>query len=389
MSLLRPVAVAATLALAASLAALSPAHAAPQALFGTTVDVIAQPSGDAVLGSTAYVPVSGGTVVATLAASLGSDVDVTLLNGATTIDTCTIVSGDTTCGLSTGGILPAGPTAVTVRFVMGVTTVDYTGTLFAVTSPAPTVRIQWQDAAGTWVDGSGIGLPLRGPTALRCVVTNNSNAPITFVSFTSSIALSSSGSIVVPLTGSLAAGVIGYYPIWSGLASEASSASCAGGVSLRDGTGTGNGTSGGVIPIGGTITVDRTPAPGTTVTITGDLLVPPVVSQYAVLLDGVAVAGSPVAVSGPDFDFSLAVAIPASLAPGTHVLSIVASYSGQNSALAAFTFSVAEPQLAATGAALDESTMATPSALAILVVLAGLVLVLTARQRRGRERINR
>ncbi len=370
------------LALATSVLAASPAQAAPQSLFGTTVDVVASISSESLLGSTAHVPFSGGPLLAELGASLASDVEVTVLAGVTTIDSCTITAGDTTCGMSTGGSLPSGATPVTIRFAMGPTTSDYAGTIFAVTNTAPTVRIQWQDAAGTWVDGSGIGLPLRGATALRCVVTNNSNAPVTFNSFSSMVSLVPSGSSVVPITGTLAAGAIGYYPIWSGLATEASSASCSGSVLLRDGTGTGNGTGGGVIPIGGTISVDRTPAPATTVTITGDLIVPPVVSEYSVLLDGVPVAGSPVTAPGPDFDFSIDVDIPASLAPGDHVVTVVATYSGQDSALAAFPFEVAEPELAATGSVLDASALVTPAALGLLTLVAGALMIVTVRRRR-------
>lgn len=362
--------------------AVSPAQAAEQSLFGTTVDVIAQPSGDALLGSTAHVPMSGGALVPTLAASLGSDVTVTLLDGATTVDSCTIASGSTTCVLTTGGAFPAGPTAVTVRFTTGPTTVDYTGTIFAVTNVGLTVSIQWQDAAGTWIDGSGIGLPLRGTTALRCVVTNNSNAPVTFTSFSSTVTHPPSGMSVVPIAGTLAPGAITYHPIWSGLATQTSGATCSGGVSLPDGTGTGGGTSGGVIGIGGTITVDRTPAPGTTVTITADLLMPSVVGEYAVLLDGVPVAGSPVAVSGPDFGFSINVDIPASLAPGGHLVTVVATYSGQDSALAAFPFQVAAPQLAATGSALDAGALSGPAALGLLVIGSGALLTVAARRRR-------
>lgn len=383
MNFFPPLAVLAVATIAIGVVAVSPAQAAPQSLSGTTVDVIVQPSGDALLGSTAYVPVSGGSLVPTLAASLGSDVVVTVLNGATTVGTCTIATGDTACGFSTGGSLPAGATTVTVRFVMDATTVNYTGTIFAVTNTPPTVRIEWQDAAGTWIDGSQIGLLLRGSTALRCVVTNNSNAPVTFTSFGSLFVLSDSSTVAVPITGTLAAGTVGYYPIWTGLASETSGAYCSGGLLLRDGTGNGNGTDGGVIPIGGAITVDRTPAPGATVTITGDLLVPPVVTEYSVLLDGVAVAGSPVRVSGPDFDFTIDVVIPASLAPGDHVVTVVATFSGRDSALAAFPFEVAAPQLAATGSALDAGALSGPVALALLVIGAGALLTVTARRRRA------
>ncbi len=371
------------IAMAVSLSTLSPAQAAPQSLLGTTVEVVATTSGDSLLGGTAYIQSGGTPFLVTLGDPLASDVTATLLVGADTVDTCTITAGFDDCVMNSYSPLPAGTNAATVRFTSGATTVDYTGTIFVVTNIAPTVRIQWQDAAGTWVDCSGIGLPLRGATALRCVVTTNSNAPVTFTSFSSGASLLPSGSVTVPITGTLAAGAVGHYPVWSGLASEVSSATCSGGVSVLDGTGNGGGTGGGVIPIGGAITVDRTPVPGATVTITGDLIVPPVVSEYSVLLDGVAVAGSPVAVSGPDFDFTIDVVIPASLAPGDHVITVVASYSGQNPALAAFAFEVAEPQLAATGPALDGSTLVAPAALALLVAGAGVLLLASARRRRA------
>lgn len=360
---------------------MSPVHAAPQSLFGTTVEVVATTSGDSLLGGTAYIQSGGTPLLVTLGDPLASDVTVTLLTGVDTLDTCTITAGLEGCVMNTYTPLPIGPNAVTVRFTSGATTVDYSGTLFAVANIAPTVRIQWQDAAGDWVDGSGTGLPLRGPTALRCAVTNNSNAPVTFDSFSSTVSLLPSGSSTVPITGVLAAGAIGYYPIWTGLAADVSSASCSGSVMVLDGTGNGAGTGGGVIPIGGTIALDRTPAPGTTVTLTGDYVVPTLASEYAVLLDGVAVAGSPVAAPGPDYDFTLDVDIPASLAPGDHVLSVVLSYNGRDTAIAAFAFEVPEPQLAATGAALDGPMLIGPAALALLIAGAGVLLLAAARRR--------
>lgn len=369
------------IAMAASVSALSPAQAAPLSLFGTTVEVVATTSGDSLLGGTAYTQSGGTPFLVTLGDPLASDVTATLLVGADTVDSCTITVGLNDCVMNSYSPLPAGANAATVRFTSGASTVDYAGTIFVVTNIAPTVRIEWRDAAGSWVDGSGTGLPLRGSTALRCVVTNNSNAPITFTSFSSGASLLPSGSISVPITGTLAAGAVGTYPVWSGLASEVSSASCSGSVSVLDGTGNGGGTGGGVIPIGGTITVDRTPAPGATVTITGDLIVPPVVSEYSVLLDGVPVAGSPVSAPGPDYDFTIDVDIPASLAAGDHVITVVASYSGQNPALAAFAFEVAEPQLAATGSQLDGTALVAPGALALLVAGAGVLLLAPGRRR--------
>lgn len=377
MRLRSPLALAAAVGIAASLFVATPAQAAPQSLFGTTVNVVAQPSGDSLLGGTAYVPVGSVALQAVLGSPLAFDVVVSVRDSGGEVTTCTIVSGNTDCSMSPVGLFSAGATPVTVRFTGDATLADYAGTVFAVTGTAPTVRIEWLDAAGTWVDGSGTSVPLRGDTALRCVVTNNSNAPVTFNSFEGVAFLSPSGTQTTPITGTLGAGATGRYTIWSGQASEVGSASCSGGVSLRDGTGTGNGNGGGVIPIGGTITVDRAPAPGTTVTITGDNVVPPVVSQYAVLLDGVPVAGSPVASPGPDFDFTLAVDIPADLAPGEHVLSVVAEFGDVDSAIAAFRFTVAGPELAATGAATD----AMPLLGGALLLFGAGALLLAARRR--------
>lgn len=362
--------------LGAALVVAAPAQAAPQSLFGTTVNVVAQPSGNSLIGGTAYVSAVGGALLAVLGAPLGFDVVVSLRDGGGEVTSCTVVSGNTVCSLTTTGFSD-GATPVTVRVAGNATTTDFSGTVFVVTNTPPSVSIEWRDAAGTWINGSGTSVPLRGDTAVRCVVTNNSNAPITFASFQGEAFFSPSGSQVTPVTGTLAGGATGFYTVWSGPASTVTSASCSGGVTLSDGTGTGNGNGGGTIPIGGTITVDRTPAPGTTVTITGDEIIPPVVSEYAVLLDGVPVAGSPVAAPGPDFGFTLAVTIPTGLAPGEHVLSVVAEYGDVDSALAAFRFTVPEPALAATGATTD----AAPLLGGALLLLGAGALLLAARRR--------
>jgi hypothetical protein len=373
----RPFVLTISLAVIAGTVWASPAQAAPQSLLGTTVEVVATTSGDSLLGGTAYIQSGGTPFLVTLGAPRASDVTATLIVGVAIIDTCTITAGFGDCVMNSYSALPAGAHAATVRFTMGATTADFTGTIFVVTNIAPTVRIEWHDAAGTWVDGSGTGLPLRGSTAMRCVVTNNSNAAITFTSFSSTVLLLSSPPSIVPITGTLTAGAIGYYPVWSGLVSEVSSASCSGSISVLDGTGNGAGTGGGLIPVDGTITIDRTPAPGITVTITGDEIVPTMVAEYSVLLDGVAVAGSPVAAPGPDYDFVIDVDVPASLAAGDHVITVVATFDSRNIAYAAFPFSVADPELAATGAAMDA-----PLGFGALALLSGLAMLLTARRRR-------
>lgn len=362
----------AALSLGATVVVAAPAQAATESLYGTTIRVFAPLTSEDVLGSTAHVPLSGGTIVALLGSTLAFDVNVSLRQSATELTNCTITSGTTSCSVSSGGLFAAGATPVTLRFTGGPSTVDYTGTVFAVTNTAPSIAVEWQDAAGSWVDGSSTSVPLRGATAARCVITNNSNATVTFDSMQGELYFTPSGSTVTPITGTLAAGATGRYTIWSGQASSASSISCSGGVALRDGTGTGNGNGGGVIPITGTIEVNRTPAPGTTVTITADAIQPAVVSEYAVLLDGVPVAGSPAAAPGPGFGFVLDVVVPSNLAPGNHVITVVSSFNGIDSAIAAFPFTVAGPQLAATGVATD---VAPALGGALLLLAAGALLV--------------
>jgi hypothetical protein len=143
----------------------------------------------------------------------------------------------------------------------------------------------------------------------------------------------------------------------------------------------------------GTIDVNHTPAPGTTVTVTGDN-VGPTSGSYSIRLDDVAVAGSPVSTPGPDFDFTLDVPIPALMAPGVHMLTVVETSSGRNAALAAFPFTVPEPPateppatdsgstLATTGQALSGNVLIAASTVGALVIAAGAALIISARRRR-------
>ncbi len=364
------------LALAATTLVVAPAHAQVETLFGTTVEVIILPSSDSLLGETAYVPSTGGGVIVTIGAVQVEDVVFELREGATVLSTCTIPSGGGSC--STGvPSLSGGAHAVTARFTKGATVVDLTGTLFSVISAAPSVALEWQDASGAWVDGSSAGLPLFGDIAMRCAVTNNSNAPFTFNSFTGSVSFSGAPP-ATSITGSLAAGATGHYPIWSGPSSVGPSGSCNGGVTLADGTGTGNGIGGGVIPVGGTIEVGPALAPGRTVTVSAEGLVPPVVSTYEVLFDGEPVDGSPVSVSAPDFDFVIDVDIPANLVTGTHALTVVASYAGRDIVFAYFPLTIEAPALPATG---SDAVVPTAAGLGLLFLGASL-LVLMARRRR-------
>lgn len=360
-------------ALVGGLLAAAPAQAATQPLFGTTVDVTLQPSNDSLLGSTAYALSSGGGVQVALGAALAADVAFELYEGATLIASCTVTASTTTC---TAGMaaLSVGAHSVTARFTQSSVTVNYTGTVFTVQNVAPSVRLEWQDASGAWIDGSGTGLPFFGTTTARCVVTNNSNAGLTFDTFTGSVS-HTGGPTITAITGALAAGATGYYSIWSGPVSQNPSAGCGGGVDFPDGSGNGNGTGGGAIAVSGSITASPTPAPGRTVTIAGSSLVPPI-SVYYVTLDGADVAG-PITTPGPDYAFSADVAVPAALAPGMHVITVRAVYSERSIVFAQFAFEVAAPALAATGA---DATA--PVASGILALVAGVLLLLVARRRR-------
>jgi hypothetical protein len=187
----------------------------------------------------------------------------------------------------------------------------------------------------------------------------------------------------------VAAGAVGYYVAYSGPVSNAGAGSCSGSVTFASGSGSGNGNGVGITRMTGTIDVNQTPAPGTTVTVTGDN-VGPNSGSYSIRLDDVAVAGSPVSTTGPDFDFTLDVPIPALMAPGVHTVTVVETISGRNAALAAFPFTVPEPPatdsgstLAATGQALSGNVLIAASTVSALVVAAGAALIISARRRRS------
>lgn len=325
------------------------AAAAPLSLFGTTVSVMSVPSGDSLLGGTSYVPITadGGLIVET-AAPLAEDVLVQIIEAGTESSRCTIQAGFTQCSMSSAGVYDAGANPVTVRFTKGAIVIDYTGTVYAVTDVQPSVRLEWRDAAGTWVDGSLTAVPLLADTAMRCVVTNNSNAPITLETFAGSLSLPS-GSLTDTITDELQAGETGEYVIWEGPVDGAMSATCSGPVGLRDGRGTGNGTGGGVIALSGQIMIDRPFDPGSMVRLTGSGLLPPTPASLRILFDGVEVEGSPVTVADPTWGFAIDVQVPADLPPGNYSLDVVGTYGDNEIAFASFPLTVPAPALAATG----------------------------------------
>jgi hypothetical protein len=231
---------------------------------------------------------------------------------------------------------------------------------------------------------------------------NNSNAPITWTSLSANATLLPSGSISIPIRDTIAGGATAYFNLYSGSIFGISAASCGGGGAYAHGNTMGGGTGIGIAAVSGTIEIDQTPAPGTTVTITGDGVYSGTAGSYAVLLDDVAVDGSPVSTTGPDYDFSVDVNVPSDLAPGEHMLKVVETASGRNVAFAAFTFTVpeppateppatelpaggGEPQLPTTGPSFPGNTAAAVSTLALLVSGAGVALVISARRRRRSE----
>jgi len=340
----------------------------------------------------------GSTLQPYIATPIATDMPVTITRTGATVGTCTIYAGATWCDINTGTSLPAGATAVTVRFATAGSSADFTGTLFSVVGTYPTFSMEWQDAAGNWIVGTGgPPLPLMGMTALRCVIVNNSNGAIIWSSLTLSSSLSPSGSLIIPIRETLEGGATGYYSMYSGSVFGISSSSCYGGGQLPNGYGVGGGNGLGITPVAGTIAVDQTPAPGTTVTITGDGVRMGTAGSYAVLLDDDAVDGSPVSTTAPDYDFSVDVDVPSDLDPGEHMLKVVETASGKNVAFAAFPFTVAEPpatelpagggesQLPTTGPSFSGNTLAAVSTLALLVTGAGVALVISARRRRRSE----
>jgi hypothetical protein len=387
-------AITAALTAVSTFVAVTPAQATEQSFFGTTGDVLAPvaPVGnDKLIGSTAYVSVTGGTLGPTISAAIATDIVVTITRPGATVGTCTILAGGTNC-FFTPVSLPAGATVVTVRFATAGSSADFTGTIFGVVQSAPTIFLEWQDAAGTWINGTFPHPPIMGTTTLRCVTVNNSNAPLTWTSLSATATLFPSGSISIPIRETLAGGATGYYNIYSGSIFGIGSGACGGGAQYASGYNTGNGNGLGPYPISGTIDIDQTPAPGTTVTITGEGVRMGVDASYAVLLDNVAVAGSPVTTSSPGWDFSVDVNVPSDLAPGDHMLKVVELASGRNVAFAGFPFTVPElpatdsdSKLAATGQALSGNVLIAASTVSALVVAAGAALIISARRRRQSE----
>jgi hypothetical protein len=391
------VAALAAIALAASsMITVSPVHADEQTFSGSTVDLTDSSSGDGLLGSTIYLPMSGGAVRPRLGVAIASNVLVSFwkVSPLTFLGACFLYSGTTQCDTEIGvSGLAAGATPVKARLTIGSTSTEFTGTIYTVVETDPTMTMEWQDAAGVWIDATGVDLPIMGTTALRCAIVNNSNVEITWTSLTGRATLSPSGSSTVPITGTLQAGASGYYPIYSGNVSGITSGRCSGEGQIAGGGDVGGVVRSRVTPVNGTIALDVTPTAGNTVTITGDGVYPGHAASYDVLLDNVAVTGSPVSTASPTYNFSLSVDIPNSLASGEHMLKVVETNSGRDVAFAAFPFTVAETpssgssnsgstkRLAATGQPIDEGLLFGVSVAALLAMLSGLALVMIARRR--------
>jgi hypothetical protein len=368
------------LALGAATLAPLPAAATPQPLFGTTVDVIVQWSGQTLLGQTARMASTGGMLVARVEEPRATNIAVTFFLDSAPLGACTIVAPlGTNCATGTGA-LAAGEYTVDVAFSDGVDTVTYQGTLLAVDVAAPEIALEWRDAVGNWIDGTGGDVPLRGETTARCVITNVSNASFVFDAFEATITHATLGA-VTPITGTLEAGQSRAVEVWSGPVSGLTSASCGGSVSYATSMTASGSRSGTVIPVTGTFALSATTAaPGDTVVLTASGIGPAIAATYPVRLDGAPVAGSPFAVTVPDPNFRADVALPADAALGAHLVTLAVTYNGITSVVAALPITVALPELAATGT--DPVALARAAGLGLLMLLGGALLLASARRRR-------
>lgn len=333
-----------------------------------TLDAVIQPGSQSGLGETTYVPLSGGAVVANTSSAVGANTVLTVTEGVTLLATCTISVGGTGC--STGlPVLSAGAHSVTYTFDDGVGTVSFGGTIFAVTTTPPTIAIEWQDADGTWIDGTDSAVPLlaSASTAGRCLVTNNSNAPATFNGFSTTVNHPVGPPTIVALTDTLAAGETRSFAMYSGLAEAVSNYGCSGGVTFPPNLGSGAGAGGTVVPVEGTLAASLlTVDPGDTVSITGSGLIPALSSSYAITVNGVAASGSPTTLVMPGSDLSFDVVFPTS---GTYTLAVHNVFGGQDITFASFTVNVTG--LAATGA-----DVAVPLVLGSVLLLAGVAFMI-------------
>jgi hypothetical protein len=346
----RALALALPLAVVGAIIVATPAGAAQQSGLGTTLDVTIQPGAQSALEETTWVPNSGGAVIFDTGANVAADTTMTVTEGVTELASCTITTGNAQCG---DGIpaLSDGAHNVTYTFDNGTDSVVFSGVIFSVSADAPSVGIEWQDADGDWIDGSGTSIPLfaSASTAVRCVVTNNGNAPATFSSFSATVSHPVGPATVVPITGTLAAGATQAFPLWSGLVSDVSSVGCSGGVTFPAGSGTnGNGQGGGITPISGTLSVsDTSVSPGDTVTVNGAGLFPPMSTEYHVTVNGAAAPGSPTTLVMPAGSIDFDVVFPTA---GTYTLAVHNGSAPGYSTFATFTITVvAAAEIADTG----------------------------------------
>ena len=258
MRLRRSLSLVAAVSLLGAVAVSSPAVAAPQPGFGMTLDVLVHPGAQSGLEATAYVPLTGGGIVVSTSSAVAANTVLTITEGATELATCTVFTGTTGCGDSLPA-LDAGTHNVTYTFDDGVDSVSFSGTIFAVVAAQPTIMIEWQDADGTWIDGTDTALPLLASTSTvgRCTVTNNSNAAGTLTGFTTSVSHPSGPPTIVNLTDTLAAGESRSFTMFSGSAGDAGTYNCSGSILFPSTTGSGNGEGGAIVPVEGSISASR------------------------------------------------------------------------------------------------------------------------------------
>lgn len=377
----RSLTLAALVGLVGALFFAAPAAAAPQPGLGTTVDAVIYPSGQSGLGETVWLPSSTSTLVASTVDPVLATTVVELWEGATLLATCDIPVTATGCS-DTIPALSSGAHSVEYTFSSTAGTATFSGTLFTITEPTPTVTIEWQDAGGNWIDGSGIGVPLfaTATTTGVCVITNLSNAPVTFNSAEVTVFHPSGPETVLPITGTLEAGAQLAFEFYAGPVSGVSGVSCSVGVLFAGGfSGGGNGDGGGVIPITGTLTASPlSVAPGDTITVTGTNVDPPLFEEIRVLLDGAPAPGSPTGLTMPGGILDFDVVIPTTATAGTHTIAVQGYYNaGQRYVLvtlATFTVTVSGG-LAATGV----ENLTAPGLIAVALLLGGALLLVRRR----------
>lgn len=372
-----------------TLAATPRAQASPQyvPVFNETFDVHIDYVTDdfSLLEETVWIN-SGGPVDVTFESATPVAGPVTLnisAPDASLAESCTILTEDTTCGLTIDpGDLNLGLNDITFEISNGSDSAELSGVLGVLDAAEPLVIVEVRDAAGNWINGNDVGLFLLPSMVIdvRCVYTNNANAPATFNTGSWNANLIPGPSYGEALTGTIAPGETAIFEMYSGPASGIGGHGCGGGVLFPTNSGAaGGGAGGGIVSIGGTITASPLAIdPGESVTVeAADISIP--VGTYSVLVDGVPVT-SGVTVQMPAGTFGVDVPFDS---PGTYELTVVNTQTvgsvpferELDITYAVYTVTVAAAQMPVTGA-----DVAVTGALAAALIVAGGALLIARRR---------